>query len=269
MAMTAGILGIASIPLLCVFGAGVLTGLIAAVLGLVAMGKTGDPPLAKGKGMAITGVALGVTTLALGLLSVLLLLPALSAARETAKQIQSSTQVRGIQQGMVIYSHSNRYGSGDGWYPGIDPQGEVVDVSTENRFAVLLDAGAFMPEFLINPADVTKTPFDGSTNFSSDHYSYSLLDVSEDGGRRQEWRETINSWAAVVTDRNTTTGPGGPTSVWDDSSWRGVVVNNDNSAKIQSSHILDESRYGSTTNQADDLFNATGTDDALMVYEGD
>ncbi|QDU71543.1 type II secretion system protein [Mucisphaera calidilacus] len=50
-----------------------------------------------------------------------ILLPALGAARRTARQLQNSTQLRGIHQGLVIHAQSN-----GGWYAGIDNQGDTV-----------------------------------------------------------------------------------------------------------------------------------------------
>ena len=47
-------------------------------------------------------------------LLIALLLPALGAARRSAQQLQNSTQVRGIQQGVFTLSQSNK-----GWYPGV------------------------------------------------------------------------------------------------------------------------------------------------------
>lgn len=273
MAIAACILGVLGVLTACV-GIGILLGIIALILGIVAMGQTGDPPFPKkGKGLATTGLALGITSVIVGPIFALLigiLVPALGAARQTARQIQNSTQARGIQMGMVIYAQSNQTGYQDGWYPGIDAAGNVVDVSTENRFAVLLDANAFTPEYLLNPADHAKTEYTYSGNFTSDHYSYSLLDVSEQGARRHEWKETINTMAVVLTDRDASFGYGNPTSVWSDHQWRGTMVRNDNSTAFESSHIVWELQYGSAAAVSDDdIFQANGTDDALMVHEGD
>jgi len=273
MAIAACILGVLSLLLSCV-GVGILTGVVALILGIVAMGKTGDPPYPyKGKGMAVAGLSLGVASVVIGPVIVLLigiLLPALGAARSTARQIQSSTQLRGIQQSMVIFAQSNKTGYGEGWYPGIDAAGNVIDVSTENRFAVLLDNNAFTPDYLINPADSAKTAYTYSGNFTSDHYSYSLLDVSEQGGRRDEWKETINTMAVVLTDRDDSFGHGNPTSVWSSNEWRGTMSRNDNSTMFESSHIVWELQYGSAPAvRDDDIFQANSTDDALMVHEGE
>jgi len=95
-----------------------------------------------------------------------ILLPALGAARRTARQIQNSTQLRGIQQGQVIFSQSNKTGSTEGYYAGIDADGDNSAATTasatayggavdtlSNSFAILLNANAFTPEYIINPTD--------------------------------------------------------------------------------------------------------------------
>ncbi|BAM02734.1 type II secretion system protein [Phycisphaera mikurensis] len=56
-----------------------------------------------------------------------ILLPALGAARRTARQMQNSTQLRGIHQGMFTYAQSNKTGGRDGYYPGLNAQGKVIE----------------------------------------------------------------------------------------------------------------------------------------------
>ncbi len=55
-----------------------------------------------------------------------ILLPALGAARRTARQMQNSTQLRGIHQGMFTYAQSNKTGGRDGYYPGLSSQGKPL-----------------------------------------------------------------------------------------------------------------------------------------------
>src|SRR5262245_4785484 len=50
-----------------------------------------------------------------------ILLPALGAARRTARCIQNSTPVRGIHQGHVLFSQGN-----NGYFAGLNPLGELV-----------------------------------------------------------------------------------------------------------------------------------------------
>ncbi len=62
MALAAMILGLASLPLLIACGAGVLTGIVAIVLGFVAMSRAKRSGRS-GRGMAITGIVAGVVAI--------------------------------------------------------------------------------------------------------------------------------------------------------------------------------------------------------------
>src|SRR5262249_9529183 len=60
LALTAMILGIVSIPLVCAFGGGIILGLTAIILGVIARsGINKNPALYGGRGMATTGIATG------------------------------------------------------------------------------------------------------------------------------------------------------------------------------------------------------------------
>ena len=80
------------------------------------------------------GLLLAVTVIGL-------ILPSLGAARRTARQMQSNTQLRGLHQSMVMYSQQN-----DGRYP--------------DDMGVLLDGNYFTPEYAISPRDDTTVPDD-------------------------------------------------------------------------------------------------------------
>jgi hypothetical protein len=265
MAVTALVLGIVSLPLACV-GVGLITGIIALILGIIAMGKTGEPPYAmKGKGMAIAGLVLGIASVLIGPIALLtgILLPALGAARRSARQIQNSTQLRGIHQELVIAAQSQK-----GYYIGLDAQGMPVDLTVEGRFELLLNQSSLAPDQLINPADTGKVEFNFSGSMDASHYSYAMLEIAAPGGRRDEWRDTINTSAVVLSDRNTN--PNGPAeSVWSDQGWKGSVLYNDGMVSFESSEVIIDTKYGqNTVNSQDDLFNAQGPNDALMIHEG-
>ena len=53
-----------------------------------------------------------------------ILLPALGAARRTARQMANNTQLRGIHQGFVTYAQSNKSGGNDGFFPMLELQGQ-------------------------------------------------------------------------------------------------------------------------------------------------
>jgi prepilin-type N-terminal cleavage/methylation domain-containing protein len=169
-----------------------------------------------------------------------ILLPALGAARRTARQMQNSTQVRGIIQGMIIYAQGNR-----GWYPAVNNSGTSFSESTDdesvagsaneaypiennasvrNRFAILLNGNFFTPEYAISPsetlglipADLT-VPTAMAVGISAGvngNFSYAMLKMAvgiDDGGRQAEWKDTTNSQALVVADRGGGD-PSGPTA---------------------------------------------------------
>lgn len=109
-------------------------------------------------------------------LLIALLLPALGAARKTARQLQNSTQLRGIHQGFVMFAQGNK-----GYFPGVDPRGNVIGanpsstaaptltggaafegswldgISASVRLALMLNGNYCTPEYLISPGDINGT----------------------------------------------------------------------------------------------------------------
>ena len=65
-----------------------------------------------------------------------ILLPALGAARRTARQLTNSTQVRGIHQGMVTFSQGNKSGTNDGFFPGLTGKGAAAAAITKTADVV-------------------------------------------------------------------------------------------------------------------------------------
>jgi hypothetical protein len=271
LAITALALGILAVLTSCV-GVGALVGVTAMVIGIVALGKMQQmDSRRRGSGLAIAGISLGGASLLFGLIAILMLgimLPALGAARSTARQMQNNTQLRGIHQSLVIAAQSNSR-----HFVGLDRNGDPIDVTVENRFRILLDANYFTGDYAISPSEAGKTPWQHGMTVTSDNYSYAMLEVIDPGGRRTEWAETLNTEAAAIADRNADpagsvsnpysvhTGPGG--------GWRGSVAYNDNHVVFERHHVLPTTRYGRHQHRDDHLFEATGPDDALMIYEGD
>ncbi|MEX0886120.1 MAG: prepilin-type N-terminal cleavage/methylation domain-containing protein [Phycisphaeraceae bacterium] len=211
-----------------------------------------------------------------------ILLPALAAARATARRMQSNTQLRGIQQGMVMYAGGNNE-----YYPGLTSGGSlllnndpVVDRLVTRgylsgnlggggghpaiRYALLLDGDYFSADYIISPSeargvwDTVGGPqeLDGANDEIA--YSYGMLEIWKgDSGtaefanqarsqRRTEWGETLKTRAAVVSDR----------AIYDDDSdiysihtqegsndWRGGIAWNDNHVGFETSHRQD-TQYG-------------------------
>lgn len=131
-----------------------------------------------------------------------ILLPALGAARRTARQLQNSTQLRGIHQGMFAFAQSNK-----GFYPGLDARGQPLQggtaspahvsnpradftsagfgTSPSRRFALMLDDQIAPPEYFVSPGDRVKTaampggPNQNTApgNVAVENLSYAMLSI--------------------------------------------------------------------------------------------
>lgn len=146
-----------------------------------------------------------------------ILLPALGAARRTARQMQNNTQMRGILQGMHIFAESNNT-----WYPGYNTDGKIktidlIDPSATSgaqpgeRFYELWNDRLFEGQYLISPSE-PGTPISKTTDSlvanpgkasdpTSVRYSYALLNIQDGGRATDEWQSTNHSQAAVISDR--------------------------------------------------------------------
>jgi prepilin-type N-terminal cleavage/methylation domain-containing protein len=91
-----------------------------------------------------------------------ILLPALGKARQSARQLKDSTQVRGVHQAMVVWAQNN----GDSYpLPSIvDKQNQTVQAAagqertkdkTRNIFSMLIFNGSVSPEIFYNPAEAS------------------------------------------------------------------------------------------------------------------
>mgnify|MGYP006275647429 CR=1 FL=1 len=222
-----------------------------------------------------------------------ILLPALGAARRSARQLTNSTQLRGIHQAMVTFSQSNKSGGGDGQFAGVDADGNWAEAEgdyaannefegeialVENAYAILLNGDFFTPEYCINPSDsgATEVNLEDAANaaVNSDNFSYALLDINwgtnadpddspatGDGWsqRQNEWEETLNTQAIIMADYNTgENSDAGVSSVWTEENsgdWRGTIVRNDNSTGFETNHYVQDTSYANQpTNPDDNLF---------------
>lgn len=182
-------------------------------------------------------------------------------------------QLRGIHQGLVVYAYTNK-----DWYPGLDSLGlynlpdelgtqNGIDVADRN--AMLLDGGFVSPEYLIasSETDESIVPWPGEGRVTAAHSSFAMLQVPESGGRHDEWQQTLNSQAIVLSDRNTGT-QDQTASIHADEEWFGQVLWNDNHVAYEHEPAL-ETQYGEgELNEQDDLFSALGRDDALLIHSG-
>lgn len=241
-----------------------------------------------------------------------ILLPALGAARRTARRMQNSTQLRGIHQGLVIFGQSNKF-----FYPGLNSKGNVFAGSVtetgstqtshavESRYWIMFRGDFFTPEYAISPSETASvTEYDGGSDpttvpvewdtgsAGTKHYSYALLTIFSPGPyplapqdtRSSEWRETANTQAVVMSDRNT--GSNGQAAnlksihTNEVGDWKGSVLWNDNHVGFEQTAVL-ETKYANggllvdaAGDPVDELFRGGNTDsngntntDALMVIE--
>lgn len=227
---------------------------------------------------AVLGVAATVSIVALG------------GDRNTARQMQNSTQLRGIHQGLFTYANSNKE-----HFPGLNSKGLTLEngpdttgnsgdgTTAEARVWIMLDGNFFTPEYAIAPVDGRAVPyefaFDEAQPVTHENYSYALLDIREDAGaRRAEWTQSCNTQAIVATDRNTSDlNVQEPTSIWNREAWQGSVLWNDNHVAFEESQVF-ETRYANgelnidqAGNPIDELFTLHTQDgaEALMTFSKD
>jgi hypothetical protein len=222
--------------------------------------------------------SLNIVQLAVVLLCVMVLvavlLPMLNT-RRPARRMQNSTQLRGIHQGLVTYANANK-----NYFPGLNELGEDDRISVEERFQILLEDDYFTPEYAISPYETESITEweegvgDDTNPVTKDNYSYAMLQVPKEGGRRMEWSQTLNQHAILLSDRNTGT-RAKPSSIYAEKGepWKGSVLWNDNHVAFEDDDAI-ETYYGQfdpdkdELNPADRLFEAAGYDDALLIHTG-
>ncbi len=227
-----------------------------------------------------------------------ILLPALGAARRTARQMQSNTQGRGIHQAMVVFAQSNR-----SWFPGITAQGDAplannswagstnqtnngMDPAT--RYRAMLEADSFTGDYAISPVEGDATEWTQNA-VTENNFSFAMLKIGTaafaleptTSNRRKEWSETLNTSAIIMSDRNTGADATGQVSSIhgriNDGDWRGTTVFNDGHVEFENDNEFDSTQYGNgetadDTNQ-DNIFvlNDANTNsnqaDAAMVFQ--
>ena len=198
-----------------------------------------------------------------------ILLPALGAARRTARQMQNSTQVRGIHSALVLFSQGNNT-----YYPGINTIGNVLTNTSgvAIRFRELLDDNYFTGEYMIAPNETKTVLSQTGVMPTAENFSYAMLNLSvNDSQRINEWRDTCNSEAVVISDRAIANGKDGaiksihtqPSK--DVTEWRGAMGFNDNHVTFEASHDQIDTQYGDETFENDNLFDTQG---ASLIYSG-
>ena len=230
-------------------------------------------------------------------LLIAILLPALSAARQSARIMQNNTHLRGIHQACFTFAQDNKT-----FYPGLQLNGRTLanirenelyerypelnvagmgnlgnGPNTRHRIATLV-AEDFMPaEYAISPSEVSDAAqiWNRTEDFSIINNSYSLLNLSVDdnnarNNRRSEWADTANGQAIIGSDRNTVNS--GVESIHVDVGsgvWEGGIVWNDGHVEFEGSHIVDTTKYGDQVNMEDDIFTQAAPAGAPADHDND
>jgi prepilin-type N-terminal cleavage/methylation domain-containing protein len=220
-------------------------------------------------------------------LLIAILLPALGAARRTARQMQNNTQLRGIHQALFTYSQENKT-----YYVGLIPSTGGQDIYTSvdfmakypqlgtttinsatsrGRVGVLAVYDYFTPEYAISPSETSAdaTPWREGTDFTNQNNSYAMLSIGGNNTnqnapyRRQEWSDTASSQVVAVSDRNTTspTSTSAPESVHTEigsGEWKGGIAWNDGHTGFEQTHIMETTKVADQTNKDDNIWTGTG-----------
>ena len=223
-----------------------------------------------------------------------ILLPALGAARQTARQLASNTQLRGTHQALFSTAQENKgwyaglvpdsgrplgveaprraelFGA-DGLFPEISPSGDTSDVGNSPnvtaRFAILIAQDFLSPEYAISPAENRDAirVWDRIEDFGDANISYGMSNIdggrNSSVGRRFEWQDNANAEAVVVTDRNAAA-DGPAESIYTEigsGEWEGSVTWNDGHVSFEEDDELEKTRYVNQFNLVDRMFtNETG-----------
>jgi prepilin-type N-terminal cleavage/methylation domain-containing protein len=208
-----------------------------------------------------------------------ILLPALGAARRTARITQSNTQIRGIHQALATFAGTNA-----SWYPGLDRRGNGTADQFE-MYEVLLSRNFFTGEYAVSPLESKEQWTTGTPTV--DNLSYATMRVDPDDvektNRKLEWRDTASSQSIILSDRainNSATAGVDVETIKSLSTnprpgqllWEGGVVFNDNHIEIWQNPDQGNTKYNTgLTIENDHLFvEETGSrifqSNALMVY---
>ncbi len=227
-------------------------------------------------------IIIGSTILLLIIIGVLL--PALGAARRAARCMKTTSQARGITQGMFTYAGGNNE-----YLPGLNSNGYLIrDVDGDNddrmpltshggtvegRFWLMLNNNNFSGDYIISPAE-TKIPWT-TGEVTSANYSYAMLNIHSDGnalpdkqtrpdqtGRVSAWKQDINSRAVLLSTRARI--PGGRISnryegiysihTKPNKDWIGDIGFGDGSAQSATEDFIDTQYGNGPAIKADRLF---------------
>jgi type IV pilus assembly protein PilA len=138
LAITAMVLGIVSYPLMCAFGLGLATALVAIICGIVALVKASRHPAeCGGKGFAIAGLITGGLVILMVPLWAAIAIPSLLRARMAANESAALGDVRTVISAETAYAAAN-----GGYYDNLEclarPQGCIPGSSAPSQ--AMIDA---------------------------------------------------------------------------------------------------------------------------------
>jgi len=246
--------------------------------------KTKSEPFIMRKQHAFTLIELLVVISIIALL-IAILLPALGAARKSARQMKNSVNLRSMHQAEVIYAGDNK-----GWYTGLASDGRVKwddefgpagsywpgnhGVWLVPRFQELVNADILAYDHLVSPVDIDREGWDGQGRIDHGNISYASLDlqpVGNVGGSLQgiSGNRALPSWKTdrsdtrtpIFSDRNTQivfTEEG--SSLWDNDKWVGGIAWNDGHTSFESSPVIETTSLAGETIEDDHLFDAGSED---------
>jgi type II secretory pathway pseudopilin PulG len=108
MAIASLVLGLLSLPLMCAFGAGLLTAIVGLILGIVALVRSNRAPAEHGgKGLAIGGIAASAVCFLTVPIIAAIAIPSLLRARTSANESAAIGDVRTVISAQAAYQSAN------------------------------------------------------------------------------------------------------------------------------------------------------------------
>jgi len=98
------------------------------------------------RGFTLLELAVVMVTVLI-LVGLIIPIPAMNCSICTVRRVENINRVRGIHQSLVLWSADN-----NGFYPGLNTNGQPVDLTVEARFQVLLEGNYVTPMYIISPA---------------------------------------------------------------------------------------------------------------------
>ncbi|MEM1354131.1 MAG: prepilin-type N-terminal cleavage/methylation domain-containing protein [Planctomycetota bacterium] len=212
-------------------------------------------------------------------LLIAILLPAPASARVSAQKQQGTTQMRGIQQGLLIASQDNK-----GFYPGayavatlssesfVDESqiekysggGALAGSHVSARWCLRYEGEYFTPDYGFSPGEIEPerlTRFDPNAapgTYTRDNYltSFALPQLIVDlpgtltaEGRLREWSDSAGSRAVTVSDRmhsGDNHDLATHSSIWNATpgGWEGAIAFNDNHCEFFTTPEVPDTAYG-------------------------